>query len=345
MSDTTQPTLMEQEAREAADVLTRQFEANQAICERLASRFQDTPLRLIATCARGSSDHAAAYAKYLLETSLGLPVSSHAPSVGSIYKKPMALEDCLFIVISQSGQSPDLVANVDWAKANGAFVLAIVNHESSPVAERADAVLPLHAGTENSVAATKTYIASLGAVLQATAYLSNRDDLKQAVQALPGQLRQAAGLDWSDAVVPLAAADDLLVVGRGLGFGIALEAALKFKETASIHAEAFSSAELMHGPLAIVRERYPILVFSQEDETRSGVQDLVGKLHDKGARVFIAEPGPSSQGRLPVIDDIHPATAPIAMIQSFYLLVNQVALARGFNPDNPPHLRKVTETH
>ncbi|WP_259780128.1 SIS domain-containing protein [Aestuariispira ectoiniformans] len=344
MTEIAQTTLMEQEAREAADVLDRQFAANQSICETLAARFQEHPLRLIATCARGSSDHAAAYAKYLMETSLGLPVTSSAPSIGSIYGESMALSDCLFVVISQSGKSPDLVANVDWAKANGAFVLAIVNVEDSPVTERADLVLPLHAGPENSVAATKTYIASLAAILQVTAYLSGRDDLKAAVKALPDQLREAAKLDWSKAVIPLAAADDLLVVGRGLGFGIALEAALKFKETSSIHAEAFSSAELMHGPLAIVRERYPILVFSQEDETRAGVRELVGKLRDKGARVFVAEPGDADQGRLPVVPDMHPATAPLAMIQSFYLLVNQVALARDFDPDHPPHLRKVTET-
>lgn len=345
MTDSPQTTLMEQEAREAADVLARQFTANKSICEDLAYRFQKEPLRLIATCARGSSDHAAAYAKYLMETNLGLPVTSSAPSIGSIYGKPMAMEDCLFIVISQSGKSPDLVANAEWAKRNGAFVLAIVNQEDSPVADRADMVLPLQAGPENSVAATKTYIASLGAILQVTAYLGGCDNLKQAVDALPDQLRRAAGLDWRPAIVPLASADDLLVVGRGLGFGIALEAALKFKETSSIHAEAFSSAELMHGPLAIVRERYPILIFSQEDETRDGVRELTAKLRGKGARVFVAEEGNDAEGRLPVLPDMHPATAPIAMIQSFYLLVNQVALARGFDPDRPPHLRKVTETN
>lgn len=344
MTDSPQKTMMECEAREAADVLDRQFAANRDICEDLARRFRDRPLRLIATCARGSSDHAAAYGKYLMETSLGLPVTSSAPSVGSIYGKDMNLTDSLFIVISQSGQSPDLVANAEWAKRNGAFILAMVNQPDSPVAKRADAVMPLHAGPETSVAATKSYIASLAALLQLTAHLSNRDDLHQAVDALPGQLRQAVDLDWGSAVVPLASADDLLVVGRGLGYGIALEAALKFKETSSIHAEAFSSAELMHGPLAIVRERYPVLVFSQEDETRAGTQYLISQLKEKGARVFAAETGEAAPGRLPVITDMHPATAPIAMVQSFYLLVNQVALARGFDPDHPPHLRKVTET-
>jgi glucosamine--fructose-6-phosphate aminotransferase (isomerizing) len=252
---------------------------------------------------------------------------STAPSIGSIYGRDLALGESLFLIVSQSGQSPDLVANAHWAKHNGAFVVAVVNDVSSPVAAAADEVLPLHAGAEASVAATKTYIASLAALAQ-----------------LPGQLSQALALDWNRAIVPFASAGDLLVVGRGLSFGIANEAALKFKETAAIHAEAFSGAELMHGPLALVRERYPLLVFSQDDETRPSVEQLLETLRAKGARVYAAQAGEVAHFRLPVVHGMHPATAPLAMIQTFYLLANAVALARGFNPDHPPHLRKVTET-
>ncbi|RED51592.1 SIS domain-containing protein [Aestuariispira insulae] len=337
-------TLMESEAREAPDVVARQLAANEDACTRLADHFKDRPLRMIATCARGSSDHAAAYAKYLMETELGLPVISSAPSMGSIYNRPMNLQDTLFIVISQSGKSPDLVANAAWAKRNGAFILALVNVEGSPVTEIADMVIPLHAGAENSVAATKSYIASLTAILQVTAYLSGSDTLINAAKALPDQLRQAVDLNWSKAVVPLAASDDLLVIGRGLGFGIAQEAALKFKETSALHAEAFSAAEVMHGPLALVQDRYPLLVFSQQDETRDGVKELVTNLRSKGARAFVAETEGKSDWHLPIVPDMPAATAPIAMIQSFYLLVNAIALARGYDPDRPANLQKVTET-
>jgi glucosamine--fructose-6-phosphate aminotransferase (isomerizing) len=337
-------TQMAVETGQAPAAVARLLEANRAICQRLAERFVATPPRLMATCARGSSDHAATYGKYMIETSLGVPVLSAAPSIGSVYGRPMALDDSLFILISQSGQSPDLVANARWAKQNGAVVIALLNVVDSPVGDAADEVVPLHAGPETSVAATKSYIAALAALAQLTAYLSDNQQLQEALELLPAQLEQAAGLDWDQAVAPLASADDLLVVGRGLGFGIAQEAALKFKETASIHAEAFSAAELMHGPLALVRDGYPVLAFSQADETREPLRQLVDTLRGKGAKVFTAEAGAPAPLRLPVVADMHPATAPIAMIQSFYGLANKVALARGFDPDHPPHLKKVTET-
>ncbi len=248
------------------------------------------------------------------------------------------------MIISQSGQSPDLVANAHWAKQNGAFVIALLNVADSPVGDAADEVLPLHAGPETSVAATKSYITALSAIAQLTSHLSGDKQLQEALGPLAAQLEQAAGLDWDQAVAPLAGAHDILVVRRGLGFGIAQEAALKFKETASIHAEAFSAAELMHGPLALVRKGYPVLAFSQADETRESLRQLVETLRGKGAMAFIAEAGAPAPLRLPVVPGMHPATAPIAMVQSFYGLANKVALARGFDPDHPPHLTKVTET-
>ena len=337
-------TRMAAETRQAPEVVARQLAANTEICERLAVRFASAPPRPVATCARGSSDHAATYAKYLIETAFGVPVMSAAPSVGSVYGARLALEQSLFLVVSQSGKSPDLVANAIWAKANGAFVVALVNVEDSPVAAVADAVLPLRAGPEESVAATKSYIAALAAIAQMTAHLSGDSRLQAALQALPGQLEASLALDWDRAVAPLAAAGDLLVIGRGLSFGIAQEAALKFKETASIHAESFSAAEVMHGPLALVGEGFPLLAFSQNDETRKSVQELVAVLRRKGAKVFAAEDGPPAPERLPLVPDMHPATAPIAMVQSFYCLANAIALARGLDPDHPPHLKKVTET-
>jgi len=335
---------MSTETHQAPAIVNTLLSANEAVCKRLAARWVAAPPRLVATCARGSSDHAATYAKYLIETALGVPVMSVAPSVGSIYGRALALDHSLFVIISQSGQSPDLVANAHWAKQNGAFVVALVNDVNSPVAVAADEVLPLHAGTEASVAATKTYIASLAALAQFTAFLAGSQCLSKALAQLPEQLSQALTLDWSDAVVPFASAEDLLVIGRGLSFGIANEAALKFKETSAIHAEAFSGAELMHGPLALVRERYPILVFSQDDETRPAVERLLETLRRKRARVYSVREGAAEPFNLPVVEGMHPVTAPLAMIQAFYVLANAVSLARGFDPDQPPHLQKVTET-
>lgn len=337
-------TLMELEAREAPTVVKQQLQLNKEIVHQLAQKVPLDSINLIVTCARGSSDHAAAYAKYLFELMLGIPVVSIGPSIGSIYKRPMNLKNSLFITISQSGKSPDLVSCSEWAKSQGAFVVGLINEQDSPMAEIADLVLPLHAGSEKSVAATKSYIASLSAIAHIASTYSDDLTFTENLYLLPEKLEKSCQLDWSEATTPLAATDDLMVVGRGVGFGIALEAALKFKETSSIHAEAFSSAELMHGPLALIRKRYPILAFSQDDETGKGVDEIVAALKDKGARVYIAQTGKSEKGRLPVVEKIHPFLAPVTFIQRFYLMVNEIALARGFDPDNPEHLKKVTET-
>lgn len=343
-SDNQTGTLMEKEAREAPEVVASQLHHNTFTLEDLSSSRPLSSLKMVVTCARGSSDHAAAYAKYLFEIMLGVPVLSLRPSIGSIYMRPMNLSDSLFLVISQSGKSPDLISCALWAKKNGAYVVALINAPNTPLGKETDLLLPLHAGEEKSVAATKSYIASLTATAHIVAQLSGDIHFLENLQNLPKKLAAACQLNWDQAIIPFASSDDLLVVGRGLCYGIALEAALKFKETASIHAEGFSSAELMHGPLALVRERYPILVFSQQDETRKGVQQLIDTLRNKGACVFAAEEGKETKWRLPVINDIHPYLSPIAMIQRFYLLVNQISLARGFNPDQPEHLQKETRT-
>lgn len=332
-------TLMEKEAREAPSVIARQLAEYQPILANLAARHLEKPFRMVATCARGSSDHAASYGKYLIETRLGLPVMSCAPSVGSIYRQPMNFEGCLFILVSQSGKSPDIVSCAKWAKDNGAFVLAVVNAPNSDAEAIADLTLPLFAGPEKSVAATKSYIASLSAFLQIVNALAVDDALTEALERLPEDLTSVLDADWQEAATQLAKHDSLLVLGRGLGLGIAQEAALKFKETSAIHAEAFSSAEVMHGPLALVREQFPVLAFTQGDETEAGVKDIIISLWNKGAKIF-----DTGSKALPVPENLHPATACLVNIQRFYLMVNSISLARGFDPDNPQHLKKVTET-
>ena len=337
-------TKMTEDAGEAPDAVARMLSANAAGCAALGKKLRGAPPPLAITCARGSSDHAATFAKYLIETRLGVPTMSFAPSVASIYGARLRVAGALFIVISQSGRSPDLIASAQAARDAGALVVTIVNAEESPLARVGQICLPLHAGRERSVAATKSFIASLAAVLQIVAHWGERKELAAALDNLPGNLDAAAALDWSPAENAFAKADDMLVIGRGLGFAIAQEAALKLKETSVIHAEPFSAAEVEHGPMALVREGFPILVFSQQDETRAGVQDLVSNLRGKGGRVFVAEQGPAAPERLPVVTGVDPALALVTMIQSFYFLANAVALARGRDPDDPPHLRKETET-
>ena len=330
------------EAAEAPDVVAAQLAANRDVLSALAADLRRSPPPFVATCARGSSDHAATYAKALLETRLGVVTSSLSPSVGSVYAAPQRMRGALFIAISQSGRSPDLLRNVEAAREAGARVLALVNVADSPLASAADVVVPLHAGPERSVAATKSFLASLSAILQLGALWSGDAALLAALERLPDAMRRAWDCDWSQAVEGLVPARSLFVISRGLGLAAAQEAALKFKETCGLHAEAYSSAEVKHGPMALVGPGFPVLVLAQPDATQAGTQALADEFRERGAQVWLALNG--ARGNLPVATAPHPACAPLLLVQSFYRMVNALALARGHDPDQPPHLNKVTET-
>ena len=336
-------TLMFQEAGSAAMLAAQQLAANKAQAAALGALLREKKPRAVITIARGSSDHATTFARYLIETHLGILTSSLAPSISSVYEARLDLENVLCLAVSQSGKSPDLVKSVETAKAAGAFVIALVNAPGSPLEAIADITLPLMAGPELSVAATKSFILTLTAVLQLVAEWSADAALADAVAALPGSLAEAWRQDWSAAVEALRPARNLFVVGRGLGFGLACEAALKFKETCGLHAEAFSSAEVQHGPMALVNRDFPVLAFAQRDETLPGLVELAGRFAERGARVLLA--GAEAPGAVSLPATLgHPAVEPVLRIQSFYRMAAQLSVARGFDPDRPPHLNKVTST-
>jgi glucosamine--fructose-6-phosphate aminotransferase (isomerizing) len=339
------PSLMVREAAEAPEVVKRLIGANADACRALGARLRATPPRFVVTCARGSSDSAATYAKYLIELRLGMVVASVGPSVSSIYRAKVGMRDALFLAISQSGRSPDLLALAEMARADGALTIAIVNDATSPLAEMCEVVLPLHAGPERSVAATKSYLGSLAAVLQMVAEWSADAALVEATRLIPDALVAALACDWRKAVGPLSAVRDLYVVGRGVGYAAAQEVALKFKETCGLHAEAISAAELMHGPLALAGPDFPVLMIAQDDAALGSLKEMAVGLAARGVPVIAAGPVSNWAGTtLPIIDGLHPFAQPIATVQSFYPLADAVARARGRDPDNPPHLRKITET-
>ena len=332
-------TRMFREASAAPDAVRSQLITNRDAVEALAKALRQDAPRAVVTCARGSSDHAATYARYLIETRTGLLTSSAAPSVSSLYAARTDLASVLFLAISQSGASPDLLSAARAAKDAG----ALVNEEGSPLARIAHHVIPLRAGAESSVAATKSFIASLAAIVHLVAIWTQDDELQGSLAGLPEQLARAWQLDWNAGIEPLRTAGSLFVVGRGLGLGIAQEAALKFKETCGLHAEAFSSAELRHGPIALAKRGFPVLAFAQQDEARGDVEALAGELAGLGARVLLAGSTVAGTVALPALG-AHPALEPLLLIQSFYRFVDALAAARGRDPDRPPNLRKVTET-
>lgn len=337
-------TRMFAEAAEAADVVERQIAANAEAVASLAATLRADPPRGVVTFARGSSDHAATYGRYLIETRLKLLTTSGSPSVASVYGAAPDYSGMLAIGISQSGKSPDILAGVRTAGGAGAKTLALVNVEDSPLARDVDCCLPLHAGPELSVAATKSYIAALASQLHLVASWDEDEALLKALQSAPALLRQAWECDWTPLVEHLVKARGLYVIGRGIGLGIAQEAALKFKETCGLHAEAFSAAEVRHGPMALVGPDFPLLVFRQNDETADGVDELVADVVARGGIVFASGGQVDGAIHLPHVS-AHPAVEPLLQIQSFYRAANTISILRGFDPDRPPQLSKVTETY
>jgi glucosamine--fructose-6-phosphate aminotransferase (isomerizing) len=340
-----QATRLFREAAESPSVVRAQLGEGASSIRALAARLRAEPPPLVTTVGRGSSDHAATYARYLIETRLGVVTASQPPSVSAVYAAAAPrVSGGLCLVISQSGRSPDVLAAARAAASAGAVVVALVNDTASPLAELAQVVLPLRAGPELSVAASKTCIASLSLAAELVAHWSGDASLIGAVEQLPELLERAWALDWSAAVPLLKTAQSLYVVGRGVGFGVAEEMALKLKETCGLHAEAFSAAEVRHGPMALVGAGFPIIAICQRDETRASVEALAAAAAAQGAPV-IKIGGEPHQGMLslPTIAAC-PVLEPIAFALSFYRLAVDVALERGLDPDRPPHLAKVTET-
>jgi glutamine---fructose-6-phosphate transaminase (isomerizing) len=330
--------LLADELREAPAAVARQAAMLAEPLGELAQRLHRHPPRVVVTCARGSSAHAATFAKHLIELYLGVPVAAAAPNIASVYRRPLDLKDQLFLGVSQSGRSDDLLANAAMARQVGALTVAIVNDPQSPLATACEFVLPIGAGPERSVAATKTVVASLSALLRLVARWTDDNRLAAALDRLPTRLAAAAGLDWSAALDALAGAPSLIAIGRGPTLAIAREAALKLKEVANRHAEAFSGAEFLHGPVALVGARYPILVMMPTDAAAEGLRRLSADLAGKGAALF------ATGDALPVVSPDHPETDAICLIQSFYAILPALASRLGIDPDRPRHLQKVTRT-
>jgi len=303
---------------------------------------------VVVTVARGSSDHAASYLKYAVELVAGVPVASVGPSVASIYRRPMRLQGAASIGISQSGRSPDLVEMMRAAGVGGALTLAITNVADAPMAQVCDHTLVLHAGPEHSVAATKTFVVSVVAALALVAEWQQDAALRAAVAALPEAFAKALACDWQALADALEPVGQLYVLGRGPGFAIANEMALKFKETCGLHAESYSAAEVLHGPSAIVTPGFPVLVLGVADAALPQLLATAERLAGQGARVFMTAGQAAGQVAgvtvLPAVAGLHPLLAPLVMVVSFYAFIEALARRRGLDPDTPPNLRKVTET-
>ena len=338
------PSHMAREVAEIPEAARRFLSLSAEATARAAQAMRATDPDLVVTIARGSSDHAATYLKYAIELQAGVPVASVGPSVASIYRRPLRMGRAACIGISQSGQSPDTVEMMQAAAEGGALTLAITNHADSPLAQASAHCLALRSGVEQSVAATKTFVASVLAGLALLAEWQEDDALRAAVAGLPDAFAQALTLDWSPLAARLARAQSLYVLGRGPAFAIANEAALKFKETCGLHAESFSAAEVLHGPSAIVQAQFPVLALGVQDAALPRLAETAARLVAQGADVFLTGAEVEGAVTLPSVSDLHPLCAPLVLTVSFYAFIEALARRRGFDPDLPPHLRKVTQT-
>lgn len=327
--------LMYKEASEAPVRIAEQLAGNAERIARIAKELQQQPPAFVYMVGRGSSDHAGVFAKYLIEIELGIPVVAAAPSVASVYRKRLNLSGALVLVISQSGRSPDILAQVAMAKEAGARVIALVNDTTSPLAEQANEVLPLQVGPEKAVAATKSYLATLSALLQLVSVWSGNAALQQAVSDLPALLQQAIALPPQLQATALERVAHGVVLGRGPGYAISREIALKLKEVCGIQAEAFSSAEFLHGPVTLVKNDFAIVDVNVADESHAAHQAQIDEVHRRGGRIIRLH----HQGI-----EAHPRVLPLLILQRFYLDVEAVARSRGVNPDAPVGLNKVTQT-
>jgi glucosamine--fructose-6-phosphate aminotransferase (isomerizing) len=337
--------LMYQEALSAGDCIAQQLAQDAERYAELGRSLRATNFHSVVTVARGSSDHASSYLAYLIMARLGRLVTSLPMSLVTLYKSPLLTRDTLAVSISQSGQSPDVVEPIRYFRDGGATTVALVNDAASPLANAAEWTMPLHAGKEQSVAATKSFIASMVAGARLVAEWQDDAELRAGIAALPGSLRAAARSDWSAAIEVLAPARNIMVVGRGISFPVALESALKFKETSALQAEAFSGAEIKHGPMALIDEGYPLLIYATRGPTQAGLVALAEEMRGRGARVLLAAPQDVASRDLTLPLAAIPDLDPIVAIQAFYMMAAHLSEARGLDPDRPRHLSKVTRTN
>lgn len=338
-------THMRREIDEIPEAAARLIEGSSGALRKAGLSLRERNPAYVATIARGSSDHAAHFLKYAIELVARKPVASIGPSLASIYGVNLDLSGAATIAISQSGKSPDIVAMAEAATRSGAESIALTNTMDSPLTAASKHAVDIAAGPELAVAATKSYVSSVLAGLVLLAEWTGDEALGAAIRALPGHFEKAVRIDWLPALSgDLKDASSLYMLGRGPSLAIASEAALKFKETSGLHAEAYSAAEVLHGPVALVKPEFPVIAFAARDAAEGSIAAVADGLAEKRASVFATSRLATKAVPLDFVDTGHYLTDALALIIPFYGFVEAWSRALGYNPDKPEALKKVTET-
>jgi glucosamine--fructose-6-phosphate aminotransferase (isomerizing) len=341
---------VEQEIHEQPEALARLLEEGRAAAEEVAARVRGFSPRFVVIAARGSSDNTARYAQYLFGAHNRLSVSLATPSLFTYYEAAPSLAGALVVGVSQSGQSPDVVAVVESGRRQGALTLAITNRPGSPLALAAESTLPLLAGEERAVAATKTYTSQLCALAMLSAALEGRESRWTELTGVPGLVRAAIGLNSSveDRASRYRYAEQFVVVGRGFNYATAFEVALKMKETSYVLAEPYSPADLRHGPVAIIERGFPVLLVATSGRVLDDLENLTALLEDRRAELVAISDDADLLGRarvgLPLPAAVPEWVSPMVAVVPGQLFAVALARTRGLDPDRPRGLSKVTET-
>jgi glucosamine--fructose-6-phosphate aminotransferase (isomerizing) len=341
---------LEAELREQPQALARLLERQSAAARGAAELLRRDDVRYVLIASRGSSSNAARYAQYLLGRAQRVPVMFATPSLYTIYEQPPRLAGGLVVGISQSGASPDVVSVLAEARRQGRPTLALTNDVDSPLARTADAVLPLDAGEEHAVAATKTYLNSLGAIALLFAEAGDdsaaRDELARMPDALAAQVELS--LTGTPAIDELAGAAGLTVIGRGVNYATAFEVALKIRELSGLMTEAYSPADLMHGPIAAIQPGWPVMLVAPSGPARPSVEEIVPALEARRARLIaisdVAETLRRAQTRLPLVAGVPEWLSPLSAVVPGQATALRFTQLRGLSLDQPVGLQKVTLT-
>lgn len=341
--------ILKEEIYQQPEILTRLFEQENENLVRLAAQLRDR-FEYVIIAARGTSDNAARYAQYLFGARNRLPVSLATPSLYTLYKRPPQLSRALVIAISQSGQSPDIVEVVKTARGQGRPTIAITNDQASPLALAAEFLVPLHAGQERAVAATKSYTTSLGVLAMFSAALADdRDDLVQIENIPPIMQNTITSLEAVlSRVERYRYMQHCAVIGRGFNYATSFEIALKIKELTRVVAEPYSSADFRHGPIAMVRDGFPVLVIAPSGKVFPDLSSLVSTLRKMDSELLIISDKRSllklAHLALPLPAGVPEHLTPLVAVIPGQLFSLALSEAKGLDPDHPAGLTKVTET-
>ncbi|MFN8494812.1 MAG: SIS domain-containing protein [Caldilineaceae bacterium] len=339
-----------QEIHEQPAVLDRLLTQEKTVIQQLAAAIRERNISHVVIAARGTSDNAGRYAQYLLGAVNGLTVALATPSLFSIYKQPPRFGNALVLGISQSGKSPDIVAVLAEAKRQGVLTAAITNFGDSDMGKVADYVVNLHAGVEQSIAATKTYTSELAAIALLSVSLANNADMLAALAQIPTTVAATLGMEAQIAQITerYRYMRDCVVIGRGYNYATAYELSLKLKELTYTLAEPYSSADFLHGPLALIEHGFPVIVIAPTGLVLPELQDFMRTLQQRFAEIIAISDDAATLGlaRIPLAlpQPVPEWLSPITAIIPGQLFAMHLAHVRDYDPDHPRGLRKVTET-